>query len=319
MPKATNSEAVAHWNRSSNGAGIVDVCEKTLAELEAEADSTFDSFVSTADAGRKFESVIDRIEGQLATAKKLESAERDLELNEAVVIIENVESEIAVAEQLATGAALAETEEEWAAQLEGVHSSIDLLRSHMKKIKGSGKSAMHDGGALEARNVLVSFRREAGRCRESLEMLKEKLKSKKHHTHAQVEAAKRGLKAVRAGVGKAFSKITRSRLRKKIDEARAEITNFFASTHSAKLFVDHKHLTLQSGAHKVHIPLTQALRFALEDIAPIEHSLANLGRRGTVLTGSYERGEAGGTLRIGERSVTGDAIIYREKSYSVNF
>ena len=304
MPKAT---------------GIVDICEKTLAELEAEADSTFDAFVTSADAGRKFQPVMDRIEGQLAAARKLEGAQRDLELNEAVVIVDTLESEIEVAEKLATGAALAETEEEWAAQLEGVHNSIDLLRSHMKKIKQSGRVTMHEGSTLEVRSVLSSFRREAGRCRESLEMLRGKLNSKKHHTHTQVETAKRGLKAVRAGVGKAFSKISRSRLRKKIDEARAEINSFFASTHSAKIFVDHKHLTLQSGAHRVHIPLTQALRFALEDIAPLEHSLANLGRRGTVLTGTYERGTGGGTLRIGERSVSGDAIIYREKSYSVKF
>ena len=78
------------------------------AELEAEADSTFDAFVTSADAGRKFEPVMDRIESQLEAAKKLEAVERDLELNEAVVIVDNVESDIAVAEKLATGAALAE-------------------------------------------------------------------------------------------------------------------------------------------------------------------------------------------------------------------
>ena len=305
MPKATA------------GYVAVDVCEKTLAELESEADAVFDNLVSAAEAGKNFASVMEKVDSQLSAARKLQAIERDLELNEAAVIADNLEGEIANAEKMATGSSLLEREEEWGAQLEGVHGSIELLRSHMKKIKGHGRSSMHDGSALEARGALSSFRREAEKCSASLAGLRSAL-GKRGPAHARVESARKRLRAVRAGVGRAFSKISKARLRKKIGEAKAQVLEFFSGTHSAKIFVDPKHLTLQSGAHKVHLPLTQSLRYALEEIAPIERQLAMLGKRGTLLTGTYEKNGIGGTLRIGERFIAGDTVVYREKSYRVS-
>ena len=193
------------------------------------------------------------------------------------------------------------------------------MQMHLRKMKPGGRNAMRDGAALEAKNTVQSFRRESEKCRGWLSELRELFSMKNYPAHKRLNAARKKLKSVRAGVGKAFSKITKGRLRKKIIEARLQIEQFFEGTHHAKMFVDHKHLTLQSGAHKVHLPLTQAVRFALEDIVPIESALSNLGKHGTVLTATYERNGKGGSLRVGERSVSGDAVIYREKSYSVKF
>lgn len=299
--------------------GAAEICEKTLAELSDEADSELERFVSAAEKGWRFEAVMEKVEEQLASAKKLEAAERDLELNEAAVIADKLEGELGQAEKLATGAGLLSCESEWAEQFESIKGSIELMKMHMKKIKQSGRNAMREGAALEAKSALLSFRREAEKCRGWLSELRELFTLKNYPSHARLNAAKKKLAGVRAGVGKAFSKITRARLRKKIAEARLQLENFFAGTHSAKMFVDHKHLTLQSGSHKVHLPLTEALRFALEDMVPVESALSNLGKRGTVLTATYERNGKGGTMRVGERSVSGDAVIYREKSYSVRF
>ena len=51
----------------------------------------------------------------------------------------------------------------------------------------------------------------------------------------------------------------------------------------------------------------------------IEAALSKLGKRGTMVTATYERGHGGAVLHVGERSVAGDAIVYKEKSYAVNF
>lgn len=303
----------------ATGNSVAEICEKTLAELEAEADFALDRFVGAAEMGRHFGATIEKIEGQLATARKLEAAERDFELNEAQVIAEKLEGEVSHAEKLALGAALLESEEEWASEFEGMKDSFEMMHAYMKKIKASGRAAQAEGAALEARNSLLSFRRKAAACRETIAQLKARLSARNHPAYSKLESVKKGLRSVRAGVGKAFSKISRGRLRKKIAEAKAQIGEFFSHSYSGKLFVDHKHLTLQSGAHKVHLPLTQAMRFALEEIAPIGGPLSKLGRRGTMVTATYEKGEKGSTLRVGERCVMGDAIIYREKSYRVDF
>ena len=300
-------------------ASVAEICEKTLAELEREADSSLEKFMSAAENGSRFEQTMEKIEGQLAAARKLEQQAKDLELNEAQVIAEKLEGELAHAEKLALGRALLDMEEGWAADFEGVKNSLEMMHAYMRKMKLTGRASAHEGSTLEARNALLSFRREAGKCRSVLEKLDGTFSSRKHSAYAKLEAAKRGLKKVRAGVGSAFSKMTKARLRKQIKEARLQIENFFSGTHRAKMFVDHKHLTLQSGAHKVHLPLTQAVRYALEEMVPIEAALSKLGKRGTMVTATYERGRDGAVLHVGERSVAGDAIIYRERSYNVNF
>lgn len=296
-------------------AGASELCEKTLAELEQEFDSLFDEMVSGADSGRGFRRAMEKIEGDIEAARKLALVERDLELNEAAVIADKLDGELEAAAKLAAGAALAETEEEWAASLEDARGSLDAMRLHMRGMRGGGRPS--DGSALEARNALASFRRESAKCSETLSKIHRRLAAKSHPAFSRVELARKKLKSLRVGVGRTFSKISKVRLRKKIDESKGQIAAFLSGTHSARVFIDHKHLTLQAGAHKAHMPLTQAVRFALEEIAPIERPLAMLGRRGTVLTGSYEKDGRRGTLRLGERCVSGDAIIYRERTYSV--
>src|SRR3989344_9665311 len=154
-----------------------------------------------------------------------------------VDICEKTLAELAHAEKLALGRALLDSENGWAADFEGVKNSIELMHAYMKKMKLTGRASAHEGSTLEARNALLSFRREAGKCRSALEKLEGTFSSRKHSAYAKVEQAKKGLRKVRAGVGTAFSKMTKSRLRKQIKEARLQIEQFFSGTHRAKMFV----------------------------------------------------------------------------------
>jgi hypothetical protein len=96
-----------------------------------------------------------------------------------------------------------------------------------------------------------------------------------------------------------------------------EIADFMKKAASGKIFVDHKHLTLSSNSHFIRIPLTQSVRFALEEMLPIGDSLAKIGK--VTISGRYEADGGGVALEIGERALAGDSIIYRAKKCRLDF
>ena len=294
--------------------GSLEACEEAYSTLEKEVDFVLEQFIAAADSGPDFYRAMERVEEQTALARKLLATKTDLELNETTVIAEKIDGELALAERLACGAALAEAQEEWAGEFECAKNSLDSMRLQLRKMK----SASGEGETLEARSALLSFRREAASCRGRLSRLKGVLSSRKHSAYSQVRAARQKVRRLKSEAGKAFDRIARARLRRKIAVAKTEISHFVRQFQTARLFVDHKHLTLAGGGKTERMPLTQAVRFALEEIAPVQESLAKLGRNGTVLLGTYERDGYGELLRIGERSVAGDTIIYREKTYRLD-
>jgi hypothetical protein len=292
--------------------GTIESCERICSSLEKEVDSVFDAFLAASEGAEEFHGKMGRVEEQLAIAQRMQNADSDLDLNETAVIADKVESELAEAERLALGAALSDTEEEWAGEFEKARGSLAALSQHLKKIKSS--SGEHD--ALGARSSLLTFRRHARSCHMRLMRLKSLLVSRRHHTHAKVDAAKRKVAGLRANVGHAFDRIAKLRLGKKISEAKAEVSSFMKRSGSGRVFLDHKHLTFSTCGRVERVPLTQALRFALQEIVPIEAiGKAELGSSHVV--GSYEKTAGGLVLKLGERTLDGDSIVYREKTYRV--
>ena len=300
--------------RAARRVGQIDDCERTLVGLEAETDSALDLFVTAAEQAYGFYSTMDKVESQLAAAERLQRAENDLQLNESVVIAEKLEGEIAAAEKLAPGAAISETQEDWAESFENARALLDRMSLLVKKAKAGNAS----GEAMDARAAVLSFRREAASLKKKLEKLKGTLESRKNPAHSKVKLARARLARLRAGVGETFSKIARSRLKKRIAEAREQMTMFMHKAHAGRIFVDHKHVTLSAGQHCTRLPFTEAVGFALSDMAPqLQKSLSKVARGGAHLVGRYETGPDGNVLRIGERTISGDAIIYRERSFRI--
>ncbi len=294
--------------------GAVESCQETYRKLEEEMDAVLERLVSAAESGAGFYRSMERAEEQLASAQKLLARIGDLELNETAVIAEKIEEELAAAEKCAPGAALSESQEEWAGHAEKARDCLDRLSAQMRKMR----AAAEGGEPLEVRFAILAFRRDEKACRAHLGKAKAALSVKKHPVYSKLRFAKRKVQLLKLGVASALENIARGRLRKKIAEAREGIEAFLKNSASARLFVDPKHLTLVSGSHKERIPLTQSVRFALEEIAPVGKSLARLGRSGTVLVGYYEKNGNGGVLRIGERTVAGDSVIYHEQSVELN-
>ncbi len=298
MPAATNA---------------VQTCEKACAQYEAEIDTLLDQFISAAESGREFRNSIDRVEEQLAAAKKLLSSNSDLELNETIVIAERTDEELSLAEKYAQGAALAETQEEWAGEMESVRETLDRLASAVRKMKAAGE----ESEPLEVRSAVMAFRRDEKLFGARLKKLRETFQSRKHSTFKELSSAKKRVARIKGEVGKAFDGLARKRLRKKTIEAKRMLLDFTRHTGACRVFIDAKHITLVGGKKVERHPLTQSIRFALEEFAPISKSFARLGKNGTVLIGAFERSGNGLVLRIGERSVVGDSVVLREHRYMV--
>ena len=290
--------------RAARRVGRIDECERTLVGLEAETDAALDLFVTAAEQAYGFYSTMEKVDSQLASAERLQRAENDLQLNESVVI----------AEKLAGGAAISETQEDWAESFENARAVLDRMGLLLKKAK-AGNAA---GEAMEARAAVLSFRREAAALKKKLGNLKATLESRKNPAHSKVKLARARLARLKAGVGETFSKIARTRLKKRIAEAKEQMTLFMHKAHAGKIFVDQKHVTLSAGQHSTRLPFSEAVGFALSDMAPqLQRSLSKVARGGAHLVGRYEYADGSRVLRIGERTVSGDAIIYRERSFRI--
>jgi hypothetical protein len=300
--------------RAARGVGEIEEYQRMLQGLEAETDSTLDQFVASAENALGFYATMEKVESQLAAAERLQKAENDLQLNESVVIAEKLENEIASAEKFAACAAISETQEEWAESFEEARSALDRMSLQLRKAR-AGNAA---GEPLEVRSALAAFKRDAAKFKKRLATLTSCISRRKSPAHAKVSLAKARLARLKAGVGETLSKIARSRLRRRIAEAHGEIEGFLAQTQNGRIVVDHKHLTLRSGRHSTRMPLTEAVGFALTDLAPqMKKSLAKVAKGEAHLVGNYESAAQGRVLRIGERAVSGDTIVYRERSFCI--
>ncbi len=284
--------------------GTAETCKKKLSGLEKETGNALDQFIETAESARDFYASMEKIESSIASAQKLQAAESDLELNEAVVIADRLGDELLTAEKLAQGAALSKSQDNWAAEFEKLRNSLFRMESQVERMKG--------GSVLDTRNLAICFRKDAKACEKRVLSLKKVLSSKRNFAHARVRLAKRRVAKLKASVGKVFSKITKKRLKKKIARAKDEISSFMKNGRSGRIFIDHKHLTLSSKETVSRIPMTQAVFFALEEMAPVEKSLPKLGRKGTCIVGRFEQKNKGIDVKVGERSIAGDSIIYRQ-------
>ncbi|MEM2138208.1 MAG: hypothetical protein QW568_03925 [Candidatus Anstonellaceae archaeon] len=290
--------------------GTLEESKRLYHSLEERLDEALDRFVSVSDTGKGFKRAMEKISEQIASAEKMKMQMTDLALNETIVLADKVESDLEEAEKIAIGAALAAREEEWAGELEAARSSFEKMGAYLKKMK----AASEEGEGMELRGASLSFRKNAKLCRERLLKLEEIFASKKHSVYSELRTAKKRVQKLKEEVGAALEGIAKKRLRRKTEETIGEIADFFRKGGAGRIVIDHKHLTLTSKGRHHRMPFTQSVKFALEEMLPIEASPTRLGK-GVLILGSYESDGSDTVLRLGERMVAGDTVIYKEKTY----
>jgi len=289
-------------------AGTLEKSRKVYSALSSEVEMLFDELLSSAKRGERFESEICRVEDQLSFAQRLD-AKRELDLNELAVLSEKIGGELETAQGRADGAALFESEEKWASEFEAVRKSLERMAAYLRRMKGEVSS-------LEAKSAAAALLREAALCRSRLSKIKS-IANRRGKAHARADAAARRLRAVKASIGKASSRLAKERLKDKIAKARAEISSHIMKAKSGRMTIDHKHLTFFSEGQPIRVPLTESVRFALEEMMPIEASLGKIGKGGVMLVGSHAHEGGRTVVRLGERVIAGDTVLYREKTYVI--
>ena len=299
---------------SGKAAGQIEALQRTISSLTREAVSLRRTLFASAKAASGFPHSMDKLEDQLGRAQsRLARAGTDLELNETAVIAEKISKELATLSPLAAGAAVA---------AEGIYVAREFreLRSQLAKMQASV-----DEMAKRARKTkmppgkiaLLSFSNSAKLCKSKIARVGKILATKDSRAHSRLFEAASEAEELRAGVDEALLLMARSRLKVKIRASKEEILSFIHRNGSGRIFLDHKRLTLRSGRDSISFPFSQATRFCMEDMAPVEKLLDNVGKNAVVI-GSFEEHNGGARISIGERAVVGNTIVYREKTFLVN-
>ncbi len=298
---------------NSKAAGQIEALQGIISSLTRESNSLRRTLLAAAKGAAGFSHSLDKLEDQLARAQShLARAGSDLELNETAVIAEKISKELGSLAPLANGAAVA---------AEGIHVSREFreVRAQLARMQDS-----LDEMAKRARKTrvppgkiaILSFSNSAKLCKSKLSRLGRILTAKDSRAHIRLFGLKSEAEELRAGVDEALLLMTRSRLKGKIRASKAEILSFMRRNGSGRIFLDHKHLTLRSGKDSISLPFSQVTRFCMEDMAPVEKLLDNLGRNAVVI-GSFAEHNGGARISIGERAVVGNTIVYREKTFLV--
>ncbi|MCX8175202.1 MAG: hypothetical protein N3E51_03290 [Candidatus Micrarchaeota archaeon] len=314
MPVATRGGTLARsaLQQSHSSADAITECRNTYHRLEKETDMVLEEFLAEAEAGAGFYEKLESIGAKIEVAQKKIGKGSDLELNETAILAETLEGELALAARAAAGAALAQSKEEWAGEFEELRDSLEKMALQL----GRMQDAQESFDAIETRSAIIAFGKEARRCEERIGKLRRLRQSKQKGAHALLSRTRRQISALKKLVASSMERLSKARLRRKIEEAKAEIKLFMKNGACGRIFIDHKHLTLTAGGHKLRIPMTQTVRFALEEIAKMDGgAFAKASRGEAVISGSFARDEDGLVLRLGKRTVAGDAIIYRERAF----
>ena len=310
---ATNSKAGELFSQSPKSTSPLDKCEKEISSLSREASALRRALLSAAKASSGFARSMDKLEEQLGRAQgRLSRAGTDLDLNEISVIAKKISDELDSLSSQVAGAAVASEGIYVAREFRELRSLIAKMQDTLEEMAKRARKTRLPPGKI----ALLSFANSAKLCRSKLSRLGKLLSSKDSRAHTRLFEAKSEAEELRAGVEEAQRLMVRSQLKGKIRASKAEILSFIRRNGEGRIFLDHKHLTLRSGADTLSLPFSQVTRFCMEDMVPVERLLDNIGKSAVVI-GSFEQHQGGARISIGERAVVGNTIVYREKTFLV--
>jgi len=253
---------------------------------------------------------MEKIEDQLHFAqKRIGRAPTDLDLNEAAILAAKVSDELGSLVPSAYGAAVASE----ARHINSQFRELKLLFGKMRAMSDGMKKKARRTKVQPGKIALLSFTNHAKLCRAKLARLAKLQKNKESRQYGRLFAATAAAGALSTQAEELLLKMAKSRLKGKIGGTKAEIINFMRRAGRGRVFLDHKHLTLRAGHDRLTLPFSPEVKYCLEEMAPVSHWLSNVGKN-AVLVGSFEKHNGGAMLRIGERAVVGDSIVYRECS-----
>lgn len=288
----------------------LETCASAISALSREAAALRREVSSCARKGEGFSRAMEKVEDQLHFAKKkLGRKPSDLDINEVAILAEKISEELEALAPAAFGAAAASESRYARSEFREVHALLAKMRLQLADMKKKEKKSKCKPGKI----ALLSFTNHARLARAKLMRLSRLLKQKESREYQRLFSALGDAEELSVRAEELLIKNTKARLKHRIGDTRTEIMGFMRRAGSGRVFLDHKHLTLRAGADKLTLNFSPEVKYCLEEMAPVSHWLNNVGKS-AVLVGSFEQHNGGALLKIGERAVVGNSIVYRECS-----
>jgi hypothetical protein len=281
-----------------------------MSAISREANALRRELSATARKGEGFPRAMEKVEDQLHFAKKrLGRKPSDLDINEAAILAEKVSDELEALVPAAFGASVASESRYIKGEFSEMKKLLGKMRLQLADMEKKEKKSRCKTGKI----ALLSFTNHARLARAKLLRLSRLQKQKDSREYKRLFSALGDAEGLSVRAEELLIKNTKARLKHKIGDTRTEIMGFMRRAGSGRVFLDHKHLTLRAGADRLTLSFSPEVRYCLEELAPVSHWLNNVGKN-AVLVGSFEKHNGGALLKIGERAVVGNSIVYRECS-----
>ncbi len=311
---ATNRKAGRLSSQRPKSTSPLDACDRTIRVLSREASAVRRQLSSSARQGEGFSRAIEKIEDQLHFAqRRLGRKPSDLDMNEAAIVAEKVSDELEELVPSSYGAAVASESRYIKREFSELKKLLGKMRLQASEMKKKARKTRCKPGKI----AFLSFTNHARLFRAKLARASKMLKSKDSREYRRLISALGEAEGLSVRAEELLLATTKARLKGKIGDTKTEIMGFVRRAGSGRVFLDHKHLTLRSGPDRLTLSFSPEVRYCLEEMAPVSHWLHNIGKN-AVLVGSFEQHNSGALLKIGERAVVGNSIVYRECTVMLN-
>jgi len=232
-----------------------------------------------------------------------------MDINEVAIVSEKISAEIGSMVPSAYGAAVSSEAKYINREFFDMRALLGKMGVQAAEMKKKSKKTKMAPGKI----ALISFENHAKLCRAKLSRLSKFLKPKESHEYIRLFSALGMAQELSVRAEELLLKNTKARLKGKIGATKSEILAFMRRAGKGRVFLDHKHLTLRAGQDQLTLSFSPEVKYCLEEMAPVSPWLQNIGKN-AVLVGSFQEHNGGSLLKIGERAIVGNSIVYRECS-----
>ncbi len=300
-------------------------CQERLHRLNSRAEGLLDKLVSSLEHEERLSQMsgdIEQLFGRCEALSRIEG-QSELELNEAVVVADKLEGDLEEIRGVVEGAVVLSNHEKFASQVE----SLKKLFYRLERKLGDIHEAAEGGyGVVDLLSKFSSFEEDAARAERGILAIERGIsiesEKKKSKLSGRMQSARGHILSVRKKAGVAQEKRTLERIRHSIEEKRRRIADFMIGEKSGRMSIDRKHLTMrsQTSGRRVSIEFTEATKYALLGMLgtnPISAKIRKLPENHAVLSAYFEPSPRGSMVRLGEKKVHEEGIVFSSLKYEV--
>jgi len=302
-------------------------CQDRLQKLNSKAEALLDSLVASLEHEEKLAGIKERLEetvGRCEALSKIQS-ESELELNEAVVLADKLSTDLHEMEQVLEGTVILSNHEKYSARLEALKRMFAKLEGRLSEIH---EASTQGDSVVDLLSKFSVFERDAEIAEKNILDFEQRIMhesgARKGGIRGRIESARGHIMNVTRRAAVVQERHTLERIRHSVDERRRSIFDFMKGEKAGWMSIDRKHVTLQSvtSKRKIAIEFTDATKYALIGMLgnnSVSARIRKLPENHAILSAYFEPSPKGAMIRIGEKKIGDEAIVYSSVRYEVPF